>query len=593
MSKKKCRKGRKKRSCSTSDVYECAMRNFRQLLLERMSHHEDEVFSARARFQMQRTHDKEHFDRLQHKRKHSERVRGTAGRRSVRGAAAAAEDIEEPSAAEQEFLADQQKLYVEHEEELQRSYPLAFLDDESAGAVTFTLMPTLRGKFEALARERTRLYKECPESMEPKRLSSVPNLAVQPQHGGVTEYAADKSQPVLVKEEYDVGASATLEVGRGAYIIPQTANKQAYKVGGAEENREASPPQEENSEDGSESCGSLDADRGVVKPPWLSTITSGGEVEFVRMALLSQEQSRQARCEEKQRWLEGLLTPSTPRDMQRRAKEELRRLEKERKKDAVRAAELWCLWRAARDKVNSSSGMVNSTGNREAVVAGGNQDDSEGIKRQSARALPAEEVEGGEGVDDGGQGEYYTPTGFSSERWLKRMQFARKLEDQDNTNSGKAVTSAGDHSVSTSPSASSSFCMSWETIVLEDVATTNGSDDSISNRLEVKAQSYLWPQHIEASIPHVLCGEAVRGTGWWRSFVPDVQGTVTRGGENAEAEDGACDDDETSGRRTEGETNMPSVVKFPRWARKVWLKLDSLGDFVAERVRFYQGRLHT
>ncbi|RNF04865.1 transcription factor IIA alpha-beta subunit [Trypanosoma rangeli] len=593
--KKKYRRRQKRPLCSTSDVYESAMRNFRQLLLERMSHHEDEVFSARARFQMQRAHDKEHFDRIHRKRKNSDRVRGTAVRHSLRHAIVSAEDVEEPSVAEQEFLADQEKLYLEHEEELQRSYPLAFLDDETAGAVAFTLMPMLRGKFEALAQERTRHHKECREITEPKRLSSVSNPAVQLPHGSVKDSAVDRSQTVFVKEEHDPDVSATLEVGRGAYIIPQTVTQQIPKINDVGENdREVSLSSEANSADGNDSCDSVDSGRAVVTPSWLSTITSRGEVEFVRTALLSKEQSRLARREEKRRWLEGLLTPATPPDMQQRAQEELRRLEVERKDEARKSAELWCLWRAVRDRINSSSCRANNMDDRESAAASGNQDDAERTGRERSSAFSVEEAESDKAVDDKDRDGYYTPTGLGSERWRKRMELVATLDDKYDINKSTDVSSAVTHFVSSCPNASSSFGMSWETITIDELTNTDGSDSNVSNRLEVKAQSYLWPHHIETSIPHVLCGEAVRGGGWWRAFLPDAQGTVTHGRQPEEAEDdaGASGDGQKSGRRTEGELNAISVVKFPRCARKVWLKLDSLGDFVAETVRFYQARLH-
>ncbi|EKF31448.1 hypothetical protein MOQ_004714 [Trypanosoma cruzi marinkellei] len=582
MTKKAVRKAHTLAPCGASDLYEAAMQNFRRFLLERVARHEDEVFAARARFQLQRASDREHFDRMQSRQMKRERTRGTLLDHFVRNATAAAEDMEKQYAAEQEFLADQQKLYVEHEEELQRAYPLAFLDDESAGVVAFTLMPILRGKFESLAKEQTRHRKEIESSTDQtKTLSDVTGPSVPRLHGGVLVNNFDKPQTIRVKEEHETNADAGLEAGRGAYVNTlQATTDQSNSPRDAEGNRETPLPRVGSAEDVNDDCISVDANRRVVHPPWFSQIASSGEVEFVRVALLCRRQSRLARQEGKRRCLKSLLTPSTPSNLRQLAKENLCKLEEE-DDDARKEAEMWRLWRAIRDKINSKSLLSNTNSDGENVAAAtGNGEDTEGRRKEDTLPCSVEETGNDKTTNDKDCNGYYSPSRFTEENRRTRINCLSAL--------GSQVTSSGARAYLCDFNTSR-----WETITLNDGVTTTDGGNNNSNRLESMVESYLWPQHIEAKITNVLFGEAVRTRRRWLSFL-EPQGTATQEEEGEEAEDNGSSGDgfPTSVNGTKGERKMPIVLAFPRCGKKVWLKLGGLEEFVARDVKFYQGYLH-
>ncbi|RNF25531.1 transcription factor IIA alpha-beta subunit [Trypanosoma cruzi] len=583
MTKKAICKGHTLAPCGTSDLYEVAMRNFRRLLLERVAQQEDEVFAARARFQLQRAGDREHFDRTQSRRIKSEGTRKTGLDSFVLNGMSAAGNMEKQNEAEQEFLADQQKLYVEHEEELQRAYPLAFLDDESAGVVAFNLMPILRGKFESLAREQKRCRKELENSTDKtKMLSDLTVPSVSQSDGCVLVNNVDNPQIICVKEENEPDADAGLEAGGEACVnILQTTTDRSTSSREAEDNRDAPLSREESVEDVNDGCVPVDASRGVVNPPWVSHIASGGEVEFVRVALMCRKQSRLARQEEKRRCLKSLLTPLTPCSLQQLAKEKLFLLKLEEEDGARKEAEIWRLWRATRDKINSKGSLSNADSDGKGVAAAtGNGEKAE--DRREEGTLPCSVEETGDDKTTNGKdwNEYYSPTRVIEEYRRIRINCLFSL--------GSQAASSGMRN-----SLFDFNTLRWETITLDDGATTIDGGNNSSNCLESMAESYLWPQHIEAKIKNVLFGEVVRSRRRWLSFL-EPQGTATQEEESEEAEDdgSAGDGVPTRLNGTKGKRKMPKVLAFPRCGRKVWLKLDGLEEFVARDVRFYQGYLH-
>ncbi|KEG12656.1 transcription factor IIA alpha-beta subunit [Trypanosoma grayi] len=566
---------------ATDDVYNRAILIFREALLERVAHHEDEVFAARARFKMQREQDREHFARVQRRRL---RLQSHGSDRRA-GAAAAGVAEQELLVAEEEFLADQEKLSIEHEEELQQAYPLAFLDDDSAGAVAFTLLPTLRSKLESLAQERTLCYKKYPKADEGTSNAS----------GG----ALRKPQLVAVKEEQGRDVYAVCEVGRGAYIVPPmtrgpntTADDDDRGDGNnvvVEEEEEEQQRQQQQQEEGCEYSRAA--------PPWMTRVSTHGAAEFVRMALLCDEAARRSRLDERRRFLECCVDPSRPRAEQRSLRRLLRRLGSDEKHEKKRAEWLWHAWRDVKSSLDGNSGWDGGSGmtrsSNSPIDAPGN-DGSEGATAPLSNGN--EEVDYGDDEGDDGVNvrsslldERFSPSRALREQRRRRMECIDSTGYCSTPNCTRGTLPAAAH---TSPHGRNvSWCSfdttRWVTIPLGDGDSSNGN----SSRLEALAQTYMWPRHIEESIPHVLCGEAVRSGRRWLLFQHDtlITGAQQQEGE-AEGEGGGhtSTDEALREERTVDSNSLP-VVALPRQARKVWLKVNTLGDFVAGDVRFYQG----
>ncbi|KAH9589032.1 hypothetical protein LSM04_000731 [Trypanosoma melophagium] len=601
--------------CPTSDAYTRALEYFRAILLERVTQHEDEVFSARARFQMQRNQDREHFERSQRRRQRAEngsRSRLTVLQQLEQGVGHSGDIVSEPmSSAEEAFRADQQKLYIEHEEELQEAYPLAFLSEESAGVVAFTLLPMLRGKLMALGQQRTEGLKEQMKVLEE---NGYVRSTVNNHNNTITNVLStrtpeertvvvEKVQPTTVKNEHEQGRDTTVpEIGRGAYIIPLShaspPTSKSCRTGGVESNNvrpDETHETEEVVEEEQQEKGEVS--NSVIQAPWLTNLTTQGAVEFVRIAFICNEQYRQERYNEKRRFLESCLSASTTRAKQRVVRRLLRRVKEDELHDMKRMAKMFVEWQDVRERV---------IGNSEDTVL----DDTKVTTVSESKDKTVEA--------------WISPSDLRRERRRVRMEIISSNENGNegknrtthvspsvvttNTNSNRISTTA----TSTITNSSCRGCTSlfagrkypysfdttnWVTIPLDD-HNNNNNNSNEGMDLEAIAESYMWPQHIEASISNVLCGEVVRSGKRWLLFQSDFVGKgyseKIEEEDDDDSEDGnkaAEDHVHTQGKRGEVEkmfaASLP-VVTLPQQGKKVWLKVNTLGDFIAGEVKFYQ-----
>ncbi|ORC92442.1 transcription factor IIA alpha-beta subunit [Trypanosoma theileri] len=641
--------------CPTSDAYLRALEYFRVILLERVTHHEDEVFSARARFQMQRDQDREHFERTQRRRQRAEhggRSRPTVLQQLEQ--AAAGEMVSETmSSAEEEFRADQQKLYIEHEEELQELYPLAFLSEESAGVVAFTLLPMLRGKLMALGQQRTEGWKEQMKVLEENgSLQSTNNnnnnnhsvlstCNSQARTGGV-----EKIQRTSVKSEHEqVGGTTVPEIGRGAYIIPLSHSShpvsQSCRTGVVNNNNIARREETLNTEEVVEEeedeeeerhhhhhhQGKAGDNNSLVQAPWLTNLSTLGAVEFVRIAFLCNERYRQERYSEKRRCFESCLNTCNMRAKQRVVQKLLRRAKEDEVHDVKKMAELWRQLHEVQERVIGGNSDDNVLDDTKVKTVSSENNEKTGEKwfspsylRRVMRKVRMELISGNENGNNGGNGKNLIAPVIATNTSTTTTTRAAitTITAITNTNNTTTITNTNNTSTSTTTTTTttttnnnnntntscstyfsggqeypSSFDTThWVTITLDDNKNKNTSDDI---DLEAVADTYMWPKHIEASISNVLCGEVVRSGKRLLLFNSDMirKEYIEKIEEEHECDGNGIAEDYVRTQQKHDDVkkmfhaSLP-VVALPQQGKKVWLKVNTLGDFIAGEVKFYQ-----
>nr|CCC94552.1 unnamed protein product [Trypanosoma congolense IL3000] len=518
-SRLKARRIRRPTGATTQNLFKRAISRFDEILHNTVQRHENHVFDARALFQMQRRKDREHFEKVY---RDLEQKGDTA----------------EAARLMEQYHMDEQKLYEENEEELQRVYPLAFLEDNAAAIVSLTLVPLLERKFASLEAYHTRRHKLV---MSQQAIAAVEGIGkrtcVKTQlDAGTSQDSTDVFAPV--KSEFDADQQDISVVGRGAYITPQAP---LGGRGGGEEQRTCNALVGVGSQHQAQESTSSGTSTNIL--PELQNLRHPGEAELARISFNLSAASLDERRAEKERFLRGYMK-SCDRCGMDSAEQELRRLRDEEMRDAKRKHEFLTalqLQISAMKSADSNVTITTSSGGEERLVDGG--------------------VNPGGRHDSGGE---RVPSGNVLLASTRRRVSVDEAFTEDVFN--------------------------WNPIVLGD------TESDTNSRMEAMAMSYMWPKHIEERIPHVLCGEVIPSyfsarQYHWGNTVP-----ITEAGTGSDA---PTSTDECVGctARREGQNEAtlqlvnkpPLVYRVPSRARKVWVKVNSLGDFVAGKLKVMSG----
>lgn len=610
--RKFCSQSRAKYVCTTSNLYVRALRYFSEALSKLIAESEEKVFVARAHFELTRQQDREHYEFT---RKRKLRVKsddafmknfvGGFMYNETDGETGKEEEKDEEDGqkfeADRIFIEDQKKLYLEHEELLQQTYPFAFLDEKSSALMALELIPRLRRNLEALAIERTRRYKE-----KQRESADNPNLSLS---AAVAASSAKKSSSGVV------GSFNSMDIGRGAYIIPlpQARRKPLCKQSKANDDNSCNDSvvnslscEEEKRNSGrvvshknaNVSTTSADFPPEVMEvAPWLTNIKSQGAVEFARAAFCCNEQHQQKRYEEKRQFLEACLAHATSEEERCKAQEVIRRLEQSAEAEALKKAKLWRAWQAVAEKINETK-HFDDDGDQNNIKQ---TQKSRKEKRTSPRRKFYKQETNSERRNWDNSSEYSLE---QSQKDTMSMTFYNEEDMSDNSNSFQSTpaftstfssssllfppTAVGDNVPQARPKCPFFNLSRWEIIYLDN-QTANDKNVNKSEDMEALVDLYIWPHHVEKSIPHVLCGETLnsgKGCFLFKHFVFKLTDEEGTGGSRDNNNNNFKDSFSTRKKVPYGKA---LVFAFPRYASKVWLKIDSLGEFVASTMRVIAG----
>lgn len=545
-----CFRGKRPREITTQKLFNRAIEHFQSIYNDSVERHERETFASRAVFEKQCGVDREHFNRA-----HGSLAKHGKGK--------------DFALVLEQFENEEAKLQREHEEELQRVYPLAFLELDTAAVLSLTLIPRLKSKLDLLERQLTQRRKFTNQHQGDAAARGSHSRDVDPpvdakesdDKNGADGVPSEVNDAKIGIEKDDVG---TLCVGRGAYITGDEPNE-------VEESDSSALVQvlDTSVEDGKVGTGTGGGFRNHVHrlvSRGLGNILSiptdvmrAGAADFARIGLLLNTESRRERRNERRKFLRSHMEVCGP-EGKTIGKWELKRLLQEGKEDKLKQEEIFAALEAAKTMPEFTGSDMNAN-----IVESMEND---GAPRKTAGASTASRETGDT---------------TASETVVKRHTKIVLRGNGSRRDDGVPFTRKD---------------FEWTSLGLDDESIGEGS------RMEKLAESYMWPKRTEDRIPHILCGEVIPTYFRVRQYQLDTSSPTTATVQmSATGEDGCpstlLDDfaeatqlDPVREGMSNGEKGVvtkksPLVFRIPFRAKSVWLKVDTLGDFIASQVKFF------
>ncbi|KAG8343347.1 hypothetical protein ERJ75_000958700 [Trypanosoma vivax] len=536
---------RRARVNTTGDQFRKAIRNFQEMLRERMAQHEEEAFTARALFKMRHAREQRRF--------HEKHVQSVANELHT-------SDTQD----EQQFLADQQKLQEEHEEELRKVLPLAFLDEETSAVLSLTFASMLENNLNRVARRSAGIRKTgvcCKEI----GAASDPSVSLSRVSKLVSEEA---KQYKLLNTDVPLGLMST---------SPTPEENDDTLLASFNEQLRGSSARSNITEQ--DMVSSLSSSPSVLL--FFSGVTTRGAADFARIAFLSNMQSRRERREEYVSVLadQRNFTPET--NSSELIKKEMDRISAEEKRDEEETKTFLAVYDLLISRISDME-TVHPGGVGAAALAG-------------EASNPCDPGSIGVGMGKAGHGATWChPAEFMRkvrhQSFVSRCKMFARYHKSDGADTEDHCDSLGDHVSELDELKIQKEVFDWVTITLDGDGMKNGGSE-----LERMAESYMWPRHVEENIPHVMYGEVIpsfRCVQYQHNSAGSSRVAAINSDDVSFTKDGCPAEVYPEGNADEPPSSAKdvSIFRMPSSASKVWLKVNSMGEFTADRVRFLQCR---